>query len=521
MDPLPHEPSGRITLCQARVPACLLAPAADLPGPDRDGLSLLDLVLEDGRLASVAAHDPAAEGPGRVPLQGRMVWPCPVDMHTHLDKGQIWPRAANPDGSFAGALDAVGARPRGALDAPTTSRARMEFAPALRLRPRHRARSAPTSIPSPPQHGISWPVFADMRERWAGRIELQAVCAGRASTCCRDDDCAGDLAPRRRRARRRPRRCHLHGARNSTRTLDRCLRARRRARPRPRPPRRRDRRPRRQGAAPHRRGGAAQPLPGPRRSPAIAARSRVQRPRRGRRTIDRVAEAGIAVVSLPMCNLYLQDRQRRPHAALARRHAAPRDAGPRHPGRLRLRQHPRPVLRLRRPRHARGLPRGASASSSSTTRSAAGPRCVAATPAADHAACADGGLIAPGAPADLVLFTRRTWTELLARPQSDRIVLRGGQADRHARCPTTRELDDLMGARPMAAIDDAAPRPRRRPDRGQSGDRASRRAATSSGTRRSSSASSTTSPPSSSSRPQTRPRSIRVLARLPSGTACR
>ncbi len=38
--------------------------------------------------------------------------------------------------------------------------------------------------------------------------------------------------------------------------------------------------------------------------------------------------------------------------------------------------------------------------------------------------------LAPGAPADLVIFRARTWTELFARPQSDRIVIRGGPADR-------------------------------------------------------------------------------------------
>jgi cytosine deaminase len=53
------------------------------------------------------------------------------------------------------------------------------------------------------------------------------------------------------------------------------------------------------------------------------------------------------------------------------------------------------------------------------------------------------GRIAIGQPADLVLFRARTWTELLARPQSDRTVLRGGSPiDRTL--PDYRELDDLM-----------------------------------------------------------------------------
>jgi cytosine/creatinine deaminase len=42
-------------------------------------------------------------------MAGAMVFPCFVDMHTHLDKGHIWGRAPNPDGTFMGALTTVGA----------------------------------------------------------------------------------------------------------------------------------------------------------------------------------------------------------------------------------------------------------------------------------------------------------------------------------------------------------------------------------------------------------------------------
>ena len=75
-------------------------------------------------------------------------------------------------------------------------------------------------------------------------------------------------------------------------------------------------------------------------------------------TIAKVAEAGIAVVSLPMCNMYLQDRAGRPHAALARRRAAARARRRRRHRDGRERQHARSVLRLWRPRHAGGLSRG-------------------------------------------------------------------------------------------------------------------------------------------------------------------
>jgi cytosine/creatinine deaminase len=51
--------------------------------------------------------------------------------------------------------------------------------------------------------------------------------------------------------------------------------------------------------------------------------------------------------------------------------------------------------------------------------------------------------LTPGAPADLVICKAREWTELFSRPQSDRIVLRGGRAiDRGL--PDYSELDHLM-----------------------------------------------------------------------------
>jgi cytosine deaminase len=52
--------------------------------------------------------------------------------------------------------------------------------------------------------------------------------------------------------------------------------------------------------------------------------------------------------------------------------------------------------------------------------------------------------IAEGAPADLVLFRARSYSEFLSRSQYDRTVLRQGKPiDRTL--PDYRELDPLMG----------------------------------------------------------------------------
>jgi len=51
--------------------------------------------------------------------------------------------------------------------------------------------------------------------------------------------------------------------------------------------------------------------------------------------------------------------------------------------------------------------------------------------------------LTPASPADLVIVKARNWSELLARPQSDRVVLRNGRAiDRTL--PDHADLDHLI-----------------------------------------------------------------------------
>jgi cytosine deaminase len=157
--------------------------------------------------------------------------------------------------------------------------------------------------------------------------------------------------------------------------------------------------------------------------------------------MDRVAEAEIAVVSLPMCNMYLQDRQAG---------VTPRWRGVTLVHELAARGVPVAVAsdNTRDPFYAYG-----DLDMVETFREAVRilhldhpiapwPAAAARTPAA-IVGRPDRGVIAPGAPADLVLFRARTFTELLSRPQSDRTVLRAGKAIDTAR-PDYRELDDLM-----------------------------------------------------------------------------
>jgi cytosine deaminase len=164
--------SGTVWLRRAALPAGTLddASTAHLPAA-RDGyLHDVDLRIENGVLAAVETAGTTADG---VDLAGGIVWPCFVDMHTHLDKCHVVQRTPNPDGTFFGALTATGAD-RAAFWTTEDLTARMDF--GLRCAYAHGVGAIRTHLDSfGEQAEISWGVFRAMRAAWEGRIALQAV----------------------------------------------------------------------------------------------------------------------------------------------------------------------------------------------------------------------------------------------------------------------------------------------------------------------------------------------------------
>jgi cytosine deaminase len=412
-------PDPPLTLGDVTIPACLLGEPGDLVRRD--------VTIVAGRIAS-------GEAP-RIDMKGAMLLPTFVDMHTHLDKGHIWPRAPNPDGTFAGALATVAADREANWSAGDVRR-RAEF--GLRSAYAHGTAAIRTHIDSlPPQDEISWPVLAELRDAWAGRVALQGVSlAGidradldgayrrTADIVARHGGILGlvtypvaDLRDRLRAFFRLAAERGLAADFHVDETLD----------------------------------------PGAATLRVIAETARetgfdapivvghccslsTQDDDEAARTLHLVKDVGISVVSLPMCNMYLQDR----HAG-----RTPRRRG----------------ITLVHEMAARGIPVAFASDNTRDPFYAYGDldmlevlrqatrighldhsrddwvRSVTTTPAAacDFAAPS----LAEGAPADLVLFRARTWTELFARPQADRIVLRAGRAiDRTL--PDYAELDDLM-----------------------------------------------------------------------------
>lgn len=413
-------PEGPVLLRNATVPACLIGRAGDL--------ARTDLALAGGKIAVPTAGLP------EIDLKGAMVLPAFIDMHTHLDKGQIWDRSPNPDGSFMGALAAAGAD-RDQRWTTTDLRHRMEF--GLRSAFAHGTRAIRTHLDSsPPQDAVSWPVLAELREEWAGRIDLQAASLAGCDMVL--DPAFATLADRVARHRGvlglftypmpdMPARLRHFFRLAADRGLDADFHADETMDP------------------------SVNTL-------AQIAEAALDTGFKGRivaghccslstmpeaealRTLDLCAKAGIGIVSLPMCNLYLQDRHsgRTPrnrgitlvHEARARgipvAFASDNTRDPFYAyGDLDMVEVLREATRIAHLDH----------SATDWVQSVlAAPATMCGFPVPD---------LSPGAPADLVIFRARTWTEFFSRPQSDRTILRSGQLiDRTL--PDYAELDDLM-----------------------------------------------------------------------------
>ncbi|MEM7590505.1 MAG: cytosine deaminase, partial [Cyanobacteria bacterium P01_A01_bin.83] len=106
-------------------------------------------------------------------LQRKIILPCFVDVHTHLDKGHIWQRSPNVDGTFEMALDRAIADSQQFWEFEDVYR-RMEF--GLQCSYAHGTQAIRTHLDSfGKQADISLAVFQKLQSQWQDKIALQAV----------------------------------------------------------------------------------------------------------------------------------------------------------------------------------------------------------------------------------------------------------------------------------------------------------------------------------------------------------
>lgn len=428
-----------VLLRHCALPRAVLTQSLPGDGP----LAEADLLIVNGVIAGLGTNLAIPDGTAVQDCRGGLILPALTDIHTHLDKGHIWPRKPNPSGTFIGALDAVEADRDANWSAADVER-RMDF--ALRCAYAHGTAAIRTHLDSaPPQTEISWEVFDRAREQWAGRIELQAVALV-------GPDIMLDLPTYRRvAARAAASRGHLGGAiavwPDARRAVfnavelagetgldldlhvDETLEIE-------------------ASALRHLADAVIETGYGGKVLAGHSCVLSVQDEATAAATIERVAEAGIAIVALPMCNMYLQHRRNDP-APLT-----PRYRGVTLVNELRAAGVPVALAsdNTRDPFYAYGdldmievFREGARiAHFDHPLHDAWNWLGAVSAGAAAIAGFAYRGQIEVGAVADLMLCDARNWTELMSRPQSDRIVLRRGAAI-DTRLPDYRELDDLMG----------------------------------------------------------------------------
>ncbi len=422
-------------LLNAHVPHCL-TDLDDTVGQTREGLSLIDLKISQGKIEQVAAANTVSEfNIASLDLQRKIILPCLVDVHTHLDKGHIQERSPNINGTFEMALDKAIADSQQYWQPDDVYR-RMEF--GLKCSYAYGTQAIRTHIDSyGAQADISLDVFDSLRTAWQDKIRLQAVSlvsldyyqtpegvrlANKIADLggvlggvgWQNPDLDAQLDKVFQLAQERNLDLDFHADENGD-FNSKCLQ--------------------KIAETALRYNFRGKITCGHCCSLAVQSLEVVSK------TMDLVKQAGIAVVSLPMCNLYLQDRQ---SAATPYWRGVTRVKE--------LQQHQIPVAfasdNCRDPFFSFGdldvlevfeqsvriahldTPYGNWIESVTTTP-------------AQIMGLGDLGKITPGNKADLIIFSARYFSELLSRSQHDRIIIRDGRQIQ-AQLPDYAELDDLV-----------------------------------------------------------------------------
>lgn len=476
--------SNHFWLKNAHVPVSLLSqPHPAIVPHTRDGLCCVDVEICDGLISQIhpsgvalshSKDDLDHHSIEIIDIRQGIVFPCFVDVHTHLDKGHVWERTPNLEGTFRRAIDTI------TMDmekywSPDDVHRRMEF--GLKCSYVHGTKAVRTHIDAlGNQAQIGLGVFQALQAEWADRLTLQVACLvpleyfltpdgeKLADLVAEVGGVLGGFAP-------------MHEALDAQldrvfelateRGLDLDFHTDESGNPN-------DVALRRVALAALRRQFSGQIVCGHCCSLAVQPIHEVME------TLELVKQAEIGVVSLPMCNLYLQDRDRSASAPWTEPDTAAntnqlfgdpeskilsgmpdRAINPKVPQTPRWRG-----VTLVHELHHAGIPVAFASDNcrdpfygfgdhdvldvfTQSTRIAhldssyeQWIRSVTTIPA-DLMGLPNVGRIGVGLPADLIVFKARYFSELLSRPQSDRVVLRQGNPI-DTTLPDYSELDDLL-----------------------------------------------------------------------------
>lgn len=421
-------------LKNAHIPVSLLENEGFSP-QTAEGLTLVNLEINDGNINRITSTIPPEDNIPVIDLKKKIIFPCFIDMHTHLDKGHSWHRCPNRDGTFDGALKMALEDSRREWCLEDVYR-RMEF--GVKCSYAHGTAAIRTHIDSFGQQAqISLTALAELQRQWAGKITLQAVSLvsldyyqtsegaaladkiaefggilGGVAYTNPDLEAQIDITFKLAQERGLNLDFHLDENGDSDST---CLAAIART------------------AIKEQFSG--QIICGHCCSLAVQSPEIIQE------TLNLVKNAGIAIVSLPMCNLYLQDRQE--------------EKTPFWRGTTKIKEMKKagiPVAfasdNCRDPFYGFGDHDGLEVFTQAVriahldTPYADWINSVTLTPA-NLLGLPHLGRIKTGIEANLLIFKARYFSELLSRPQWDRLVIRRGLSI-DTTLPDYQELDDLV-----------------------------------------------------------------------------
>lgn len=162
----------RYWLINAHVPISLLENKYFSP-QTREGLCLVDIEIVAGKINKIILASEKVVNSPAIDLRKGIVFPCFVDVHTHLDKGHIWERSPNKEGTFDNALKTSLEDAQQYWQAEDVYQ-RMEF--GIKCSYAHGSVAIRTHIDAFGKQGeISLGVFQTLQQKWADRIALQAV----------------------------------------------------------------------------------------------------------------------------------------------------------------------------------------------------------------------------------------------------------------------------------------------------------------------------------------------------------
>jgi len=390
-------------------------------------------VVPTASMATATSPSPAIRNTGAetTDLAGSVVFPGLLDVHTHLDKAHTWHRAPNPRGEFWDAIKVLDQDSQLWTEEDLYRRAQF----ALRSAHAHGTIAIRTHLDTGREVGErSHRVMERMRAEWESRIELQTIslCSLAAflspAEAARIVEVSGrhkatalggfpqpnpDLAKQydglMAAARELGVGLDLHVDESGLAHAE-CLRAAAEAVLRNRFP-----------------------------FPVACGHTcslAVQDPARAASTVDLVKAAGIHIIALPLCNLYLQGRMRAP-AGPSGELGSPRT--PRWRGVTLLHElmdagvtvacgsdNVRDAFYAWGDLDAMEVYQESVRIAHLDTRLPESPAVVTTGPARIMGLDTRGyGRVAPGSPADLLVFPARTFNELLARPASARRLIHG------------------------------------------------------------------------------------------------